>query len=418
MPDSTTIAYIVQIFPYRTETFISREVIALRKAGFNVITLANHAPKKDSINSDDWHLRENTAYVFPIGLQRVFMIIFAHLMWIITHFSAYIAALRHLLSEESQNPRVWLRNIMHFVGGVYLAWTIRNKGIEHLHAHYAINAASMALFMSILLEIPFSMTIHNIFFTDNLLMESKLDRAKFIACISGYSRDYLLNKYPEIKILGEKMQIIHCGIPLEKFPFLKSGINPHNPLQIFCACQLVERKGVRFLIEACNKLKQDNISFRCIIAGNGKELSTLKSLVLSFGLNEHIDFVGTYTQEDLLHYFEESVMFVLPCVVAQNGDRDGIPVVLMEAMAVGVPVISTHVSGIPELIESGENGLLVEQKDSEALAEAIKTLLYNPELRHILSQSAYTKVYAEYNMEITIQQLIQQFNKGYLADET
>lgn len=416
MPDFTTIAYVVQIFPYRTETFISREVKALSARGLNVITVANHAPDMDSISPEDMPLREQTDYVFPINPRRLLMIIFAHLTWIITNFPAYVYAMRLLFSEESKQPKVWLRNLMHFVGGVYLAWIVRKRGIQHLHAHYAINAASMALFMSILLDIPFSMTVHNILFTDRLLMKAKLKRAKFIACISHYSRDYILAEYLSIENLADKMPIVRCGLPLENFFLLKDSTELQNPPQILCASQLVERKGVRYLIEACNILKDDGYNFHCRIAGNGEELSALKNLAESLGLRENIEFVGTYTLDDLLRYFKEADILVLPCVVAQNGDRDGIPIVLMEAMAVGVPVISTSVSGIPELIESGHDGLLVEEKDAQSLAEAIKTLLQNPDLRTQFSQNAYTKIHDEYNMDISVQKLIDLFGRGAADD--
>ena len=300
---------------------------------------------------------------------------------------------------------------MHFQGAVYITYRIRNVEIDHFHAHFSNNATSLAMFMSILLYIPFSFTVHNNIFVDRLLLPAKLRNAKFIVCISKYSRDALLTDYSDNESTARKTHIIHCGIDPTGFPIKQDYSVKSKVPTILSASQLVERKGTLYLIEACAILKSRGFSFRCMIAGDGKEREFLELRVKELDLSPHVQFTGVYSQAELGTLFEKADIFVLPCIVASTGDRDGIPVVLMEAMQAGLPVISTGVSGISELIYSEHNGILVSEKDASSLADSIQHCLENQKLRQHLGKNAHETIVQDFNLQKTIQTLVTIYEK-------
>ena len=215
--------------------------------------------------------------------------------------------------------------------------------------------------------------------------------------ISEYSRDFLLNLYPG-ENLKEKFHIVHCGVSPEQFvPPACKELN--RPSLIFTISQLAERKGFPVLVEACQILAERGCDFHCIIAGDGPQLQ------------DKVQLMGTVFQEQLAHFFNRTDVFVLPCLTTGSGDVDGIPVVLMEAMAMELPVISTYVSGIPELITQGQSGLLVNEKDAPALADAIQCLLEDREHARKLGQNGRAKVVAEFNSKKSATQLAALFEK-------
>jgi colanic acid/amylovoran biosynthesis glycosyltransferase len=398
---SVKIAYVLQIFPYLTETFIYREILALREAGVPILTVANRPPSPNDLLEEAASLMDNTVYIFPLNAQKLFWMSFAFFYFALRHPRRFAQALKILFSERSKNPRVWMRNFMHLAGGFYLAWRLRDEGISHLHAHFSTNAASLACFVACLLDLPFSMTVHNEIFAERLLLDAKLRRAKFIACISDYSRNALIQDYPQIEIPA-KSQLVRCGVLPREL-----ALSRHAIPVILSAAQLVERKGTAYLIAACSILKQRGIVFHCIIAGDGEERPRLEAQAQNL---EEIRFVGAYQQGQIDALFAQADIFVLSCITSRNGDRDGIPVVLMEAMAAGLPVISTKVSGIPELIEADANGLLVEEKDAEALADAIERLLGDEGMYHRLRESAKETIATNFHLQTEAKALARLFH--------
>ncbi len=377
-----------------------REILALREAGLNLITVANRPPAPEHLPPDVAWLQANTHYIFPLNSRKFTVMFFAQIFFLFRHTRRYIKAISILLSERSNNPGIWRRNLMHFIGATYLAWELRNEQVTHLHAHFSTNAASLACFVSILLNIPFSMTIHNEIFAERLLLPAKLRRSQFIVCISEYSRQALIHDYPKIALMS-KIPIIHCGV----LP-TSHETKRHSIPTILSAAQLVKRKGTIYLVEACHILKERGLTFRCIIAGDGEERAKLEAKA-----GNEIIFLGRYHQSDLESIFTQADIFVLPCINSPSGDRDGIPVALMEAMSIGLPVISTTVSGIPELIDNEMDGLLVEEKNAEALADAIERLLTDNMLYERLRNAAKHKVETKFNLQVESQRLAALFNE-------
>jgi colanic acid/amylovoran biosynthesis glycosyltransferase len=354
---------------------------------------------------------DSSFYVFPISWPRFFA---AHLYFFFTRPVGYISTLLFVLTRRGESIKNRRRTFFHFFEAIYLALDAKREGIRHIHAHFTINAATIALIIARMLDISFSFTAHNTFFTDRPILKEKLKAAKFIIAISKYSRDFLLGLLPEEE-LKDRFHIVHCGVSPDDFLPPTHKATNQRPL-IFSLAQLVERKGLPVLIESCKILAERGCDFQCLIAGDGPQQSLLERLITEYQIQDKVQLIGIVFQEQLVDYLNKADMFVLPCLTARNGDRDGIPVVLMEAMAMEIPTISTCVSGIPELIEDGQSGLLVREKDAVDLADAMQRLLEDDELRGRLGKNGRQKVIQEFNIYENAAQLAALFGRYLNTD--
>jgi len=389
----TTLAYISQLLPNLTETFVYREIFALRERGFKVVPLSIHAPSIKHLSSEAHDLARETRYVFPINKRRLLT---SHAYYLQTRPHKYLPTLAYVLSRPNETRATRQRTLFHFGEAVYLASQVQRAGVQHVHAHFSVNACTIAFVLARLLDISFSFTIHNNIFTDQLIIREKIREAKFIAVISDYSRDFALNLVPTEPHLAQKFHKVHCGVSLAQFA---PRPTPTNKIPvIFSVAQFAERKGYPYLIEACRILHERGYDFECLIGGDGEQRPLLEKMIAEYQLQAKVKLLGVIYQEKLPDYLNQADMFVLPCITAANGDKDGVPVVLMEAMAREIPVISTTVSGIPELIDHEQNGLLVPEKDATAFANAMQQLLDKPELGPVWGQHGRQKIEREFNI--------------------
>jgi colanic acid/amylovoran biosynthesis glycosyltransferase len=400
------IAYILQSFPLLTETFVYREVLGLEREGFRVATFAIWKPDKKKLSQEARHLVDSSYYVFPISWPKFFK---AHFYFLCTRPCKYLGSLFFVLTRKGESAPNRRRTFFHFCEAVYLAMEMKNQGIGHNHAHFAINAATIALVVSRLLDITSSFTAHNNLFTDRVILKEKIRAARFIIAISEFTRRFLINLVPEDNI-DDKIHIVHCGLSLDDFSPPDQKLVNDVPVLLFVA-HLAERKGAPVLIEACRILAERGVAFRCIIVGDGPQRALVEQLVEQYALQEVVELTGVVFQEHLKEYLNRADVFVLPCVTASNGDIDGIPVVLMEAMAMEIATVSTYVSGIPELMEDGQSGLLVKEKDPVALADAMQHLLADSELRIKLGKSGRQKIIEEFNIDKNVAQLATLFER-------
>jgi colanic acid/amylovoran biosynthesis glycosyltransferase len=400
-----SIGYITQSFPGLTTTFIYREVFALRNSGFDVTTFSIRKPDVTGLSEESRGLMDSTHYALPLQPARF---LWAHIKATITSPIKYYSTFFMLMTMRGESFSNRRRTFFHFMEAINLLSSAQKAGIGHIHAHFSVNAATVALVFSRMLGISFSFTVHNNFFTDRIVLREKLNKARFIVAISEFSKQYLLDLFPDDDI-ADKFQIVHCGVSPEKF----NQANPpetDRPL-IYSVSQVVERKGYPYLIEACKILKERGCKFRCQIAGDGPELGLLKELIGKYNLQDDVELLGRVFQEDLIAQLNQAHIFALPCITAKNGDMDGVPVVLMESMSMGIPCISTFVSGIPELIENGE-GIVVEEKDITAFADGLQKLLEDKELRLLLGKAGQSKVQADYNIKDNVAKLCQLFERS------
>ncbi len=407
------IAYLDQTFPGLTTVY--REVVTLRGKGLNVHTLATWPPPIKNVSGEARELIEQTFYIFPLHWLAFLK---AHVTYLFTMPLVYLGALIFVITRPGQSLTKRRRSLLHFAQAVYLAVEIKKRGIGHIHVHFAGNAATLALVVERLTGVPFSFTAHAYdIFVDQVILKEKIEAARFIIAISEYNKRFLIEYAGQPEVAG-KIHVVHSGIPIADFSPGTHLLHSSAQLPLILAVgRLVEKKGFPFLIRACRRLRDQGYQARCVIIGSGPQEETLGRMIHDLGLADWVELAGWLDQAQVRTYLAEAAIFVLPCVVAANNDQDGIPAVLMEAMAMAKPCVSTTISGIPELIEAGHSGLLVPEKDEIALAGALSRLLDDPQLANRLAQAGQEKVQREFNLDNVADQLLHLFT-GQLTGKT
>lgn len=267
--------------------------------------------------------------------------------------------------------------------GAQLIAAARARGITHLHAHFAKLATGVAREAAAALSVPYSFTAHarDIFeqSVDPAKLAERVRDAAQVVTVSRFNVDYLAERH------GRRASLVYNGVPLEGFPYHSPEVR--EPV-VLAVGRLIEKKGFAVLVEACGRLAHEGVAFRCDIVGEGEERGALADRIASLGLGDRVRLLGARTPEQVQQHMRESAVLAVPCVVAGDGDRDGLPTVLLEAMALGTPCIGTDVTGIPEALTDDVTGLGVPQHDAAALAAAIRRLLSDGALRVRLAEAA------------------------------
>lgn len=370
------VAYLLDLFPVLSETFIVREILELKKRHINVLLFArvnatDIQKYSEVIHDDTKKLMNDVIYLSSLmkktKIQRWTALILLHAYFILVSPVRYVKTFGYAITKGG-------KIFNKFIFSLIYARELQKSGIDHMHVHFALHACTYALLISKITGIPYSFTVHahDIFIPDLAeLIEDKFNNAKFVVCISEFNKQYVLERFSSID--GNKIKVVHCGLDISAFnPAVKVRNSTFTMLSIG---RLVEHKGFKYLIEACKRIKEEKgIDFQCNIIGEGIERGNLEELISAYGLSDVVHLSGAMEQADVRKSLERADVFILPCVTENNGMQDGIPVVLMEAMAMGIPVISTIVSGVPELVQDG-SGILVEQRDSEELSTSIIKLM-------------------------------------------
>ena len=412
------IGYLAQVFPHLTMTFVYREVMSLREAGLPVPTFSIWQPEEEKLSADAKPLVESTYYIFPL---HILLFLRAHLFYALCRPHRYWQTLRFSFTAQHSSWHNRWRTVRHFAQALPLAAEVERRGIEHLHVHFALNATTLALFVARLADVTYSFTAHaNDIFCNPILLPEKIRGAKFIVAISEFNRRFLHDVVPTSETL-DKIHVIHCGIDTERFALPtpeERDAQPDGPPTIVAVGRLVEKKGFPYLVDACKLLVDRGYDFRCSIIGpEGPEQMRLEQMIAEHNLQEYVELKGVVFQEQMRKELSRATVVTLPCVVAQDNDMDGIPYSLMEGMAMGVPAVSTQVSGIPELIDGKTTGLLAPPRDAEALADAIAQLLDDPSLRQRLGQGGRKRVLSEFELEKNSREL-QTLFESYLVEPT
>lgn len=399
MNERGTLAYVSHYFPTLTQTFVYREIFALEALGWKVKPFAIRRPTK-GIHAEATEIAARTAYLVPLPPLRFLS---RQLALLARRPIRYLGLLLFLITRPGERLRSRLHALTHFFGGIHLAAEIREAGARHVHAHFGRNPATLAMVAARYLDIPFSMTIHaRDLFVDAALLRAKIDAARFVATISEYNRG-LLEGHASSPEAASKIHVIHCGIDPARFsPAGEEGRRRRAPgdRPLFLAVgRLVPKKGYRYLVEAAGILEERGVPVQVRIVGGGPDREELEERGRKLGLAGRLRLDGPMPQESILELLRQADAFVLPCVRAPDGDQDGIPVSLMEAMACEVPCVSTDLSGIPELIEDGAEGLLVPEKDPAALADALQRLAEDPDLGRRLGRAARAKVERAFTLD-------------------
>ncbi len=396
-----SLVYIIGRYPELTTTFIEREISVLRQLGYVEVQLVSirYPLTPGSISPEHQQIREDTLYLVPKKLLNFNFLAFVigNLYFIFLRPRIYFATLIYLVMHDHPSLKDQLKTILHFWQGVYASYLLRQRDFDHLHAHFIDRAVVVALVVGRLLGRPYSLTAHaSSIYRKRILIREKIINAKFVVTVSQHNKAHLLKTYPGLD--PEKIHVLHPWVNLSHF-------NPppnrptHERLHISSVGRLVEKKGHDYLIEACHLLQEQGLDFECRIIGSGPLKPELEKRVTQYDLKDRVYLMGGQPQSEVLRLLASwADVFALPCVVAQDGDRDGMPVSLAEAMAMELPVIATDIVGIGELVQPGV-GILVPERDAVALAEALQAIQSaSPSARAEMGRRGRALVDAEFNL--------------------
>ena len=395
------IAYLAGTLPRRSETFVYREIRALRQRGWNVYAASLHGP-----NAEDREACPDIA----TDLQVVYgpRTVWSATKELLSHPMRAVAIIGGALSDaccpgEKINASGRLKLLGQSIAALALANALRPRGVRHVHSHFAHAPATVGMYAARQLGVTFSFTGHaNDLFQRRSLLVKKLKRAAFVSCISQWHR----NLYREILSRPDDVyRVIRCGVDVDSWvPSPEATSVP--PLRVLTVCRLVEKKGVDTLLKALAELRrQYGMAWRLTIAGDGPQRESLHRLAKELGLTDPINWLGAVSNEQVPGLLKDTDLFALPCRTSSTGDRDGIPVVLMEAMACGVSVVSGDLPAIRELVQDRHSGRLVDGTDAPALAKVLAELAADSGLRARLASNGRRRVEEEFSLSANIDRL-------------
>ncbi len=410
-----TVVYVMKRYPRLSETFILNEIRAMERLGtrLHIYSLLPPEPPPHHPMVADVKAR---LHALPEQLRaKALVVASAHARMLAAAPLRYAGtALRALLwSAASTRPwSVWKQ----FARGGYLADTCRQAGIRHIHAHFANAPAAVAHFASLMAGVSFSFTAHakDLYLTRPRVIRRRARVATFVATCTAYNVRYL---HGLLRAGDDKVQLVYHGIDLSQFSAAAPvQAMPDAARLLLSVGRLVEKKGHDDLIAACAMLHERGRQFRCMIVGEGPLRQALQGQIDRLGLADVVALAGAMTHADLISLYARASVFALSPRITENGDRDGIPNVIAEAMAVGVPVVSTGVSGIPELVLDGHTGLLVPPNQPQRLAEAIERLFADPGQAATLASAARDRLTREFDLWTTTRKLHGLINKFACGD--
>ncbi len=403
-----TIAYLAPEIPALSATFVYEEMLGLEALGCSLLPITVHKPKQPAQGLDQLISRTYCLYD-----QAPFVIVFAGVFKLpflgFGAFRAFRLLLSDLASCGLHRLETW-KLAYQFLAAVKLAWLLKAKNCTHLHVHFAHVPSQIAMYASAMSGVPFTIMAHaNDIFERGLLLQQKAERAVKLVTISEFNLAYL----EKIGVAKDKLAIVRCGVsfpirPPER-PFEKKTCYRLGTLG-----RLVEKKGIDVLIRAIAELQDRPYKIELSIAGDGPLREELEALARVLNVAQYVKFEGSLTHGAVANWMRGLDAVVLACKKDKNGDMDGIPVVLMEAMSQSVPVISTRISGIPELVIHDHTGLLAEPDDYQDLAIQIDRLLESTELRERLVSEAAEHVQNEFGRDVNLGRLLSYFPKETL----
>lgn len=386
------VAYIINYFPNLIETMIYREVEALRDAGYHIHTFSIRRPDDTLIPADAQALAADTFYILPVSIPRL---VTRHLRALARYPKRYWQALFEVMNGTHVRLRDRVRTLCHFVEAVTVLPDMERLQLDHLHAHWAVGATTVAMVVSRFLDIPFTFTAHAYdIWREQLILPEKLRAAARTITCTGCNRQHLIDAYG-----GDpgKVRVVYHGLDLRRFQPRPRVAKP-APV-ILSVGRLVEQKGYDRLLRACAVLKSEGEPFECRIIGDGPLRGDLEALAGELRVDDRVHFLGKMFHDALLEEYATADLFALLCVPASDDDRDGIPNTLIEAMAMELPAVSTRFSGIPELVIDGESGLLVDTADHDGAVAALRALLRDADRRQRMGAAGRRYVCDSFNLD-------------------
>ena len=386
------------------QPWVGNELRIVTGAGIPVTVHAMRAPKQLHFESE-WaqRLARNSRVLYPLpAASMIFSAIAAPFLF----GRSWAVGLANALLGQRENMRARVSALAHFFVACHWARGLRKTQVSHIHSQWAYSSGTIGMYGSWLLGKSFSFTGHaSDLFRDRVALRDKIRRAEFIVCISEFHREFFLKEGAR----PEQLQIVYCGIDVEKM-FPSEEPRQDRPFTILSSGRLVEKKGFEYLIDACELLRREGRAFRCIIAGSGPLEATLRERVEQQNLGEFVQITGqALSQEAIPSFMHSGGAYVLACVWAKDGDVDGLPQMTMEAMACGLPAITTHLVGNPDLVVHEQTGLLVEPRDEKQLAKTIGRLMDEPQTATRLATAGRAWILKKFDIQTCLQPLIDRY---------
>lgn len=401
------IAYLSPSLPALSETFVYEEIHALERIGVAVLPISVRKPKQKI--PDQVELAHRTLHLYE---RNPLLTLLRSAIYIPLFGLKTLSALGHLWSDMAAVGFFRLMSwklAFQFVASARLAYILKQQNCTHLHVHFAHTPTQLAMYSAMLTGIPFTFTAHaNDIFAAGLLLPVKARRASHVITISEFNSKHLQS----LGILSKDISVVRCGVSFLNPPqnYLDKFCSSSKTIHIGSLGRLVEKKGFDVLIKAVADLNSNGHNVILHLAGDGPLEDALKSQTLSLGMSDRIIFEGALAHKAVAAWMQRMDIFALACKADIHGDMDGIPVVLMEAMSQFTPVVSTRISGIPELVRHNETGLVATPGDSHSLSLEIKRLLDSPDLRQQLATNAQSFVIDEFSQEVNIERLRKHFH--------
>ncbi len=399
------IGYILKTFPVLSQTFVLNEMRTLEALGVPIEIFSVLIPDPEDVEQQHngiGPLVERTIYWQRERAPR-WKVGRANAVLLARSGRRAYARARQAIEEARilQGQRAFAR---------FAAWAyeLQQRGVTHLHAHFATEGAAVARAFAALTGLPYSVTVHayDLFLYPDML-SAVLPDAAFVVTVSRYNKDYILNSCPDVD--PARIHVLHPWVDLETFQPVSL---PEGPLLVRSVGPPGEKKGHADLLEACRLLQEQGVDFTCRIIGEGPLREELEVRIAEHDLQDRVQLLGAQPHAVVRQALSECNVFALACVVAEDGDRDGMPVSLAEAMALGVPVVSTDIVGLPELVQDGA-GLLVPPRDAEALADALRRMSeMSPSARSEIGRRGRAVIEADFDLRRGVEKLAKLFESS------
>ena len=409
-PRDLTVAYVMSRFPKLTETFILQELVAMDRAGVRIELhpLLRQTGEPVQPAAEPWVER---AHYLPF-LSPAIVASQWHFLRDRRRRRRYVRAFVDMVAGAWRSPNFLVGGIGVFPKVAHAARQMQAEGVDHVHCHFANHPAMAGFLIHRLTGIPYSFTAHGSdLHVDRTMLPAKAREAAFVVTISEDNRRLIESTCRTVE--DGKVSVIRCGVDLDAFgPAVVDG---SGPLRIVAVGTLHEVKGQAHLIEACRLLDERGVAFTCRIIGDGPDRDALAGLIDAAGLGRRVVLAGRMTSDAVADELGSADVLVAPSVPTRTGKREGIPVVLMEAMAAGLPVVASRLSGIPELVTDASDGFLVPPGDDAAIADALERLARDPTLRRRLGAAGRATIERSFDVDRNAAQLIARIETSLVA---
>lgn len=385
------ISYLINQYPKVSHSFIRREILALERQGFNIQRIALRGWDEKLVDVQDIKERDNTQYVLQDSLTSL---IYAMVKAVIRSPAIFFSAVKLMINMARLSNKSLFYHIAYLAEACKIVSWLKAHQSQHIHAHFGTNSAEIAMLASKLSAIPYSFTVHGPEEFDKpqaIGLNTTIHHAKFVAAISSYGRSQLFRwaNFAD----WQKIKVVHCGLEAEFYNVAVCAMT--SKPRLVCVGRLCEQKGQMLLVEAAKKLADIGVNFELVLAGDGEMRNELEVLIAKSALQNQITITGWISSEAVRAHILDAQALVLPSFA------EGLPVVIMEAMSLRRPVISTYIAGIPELVKHGENGWLCVAGDIEDLTCTMHKALMAPVANlQAMGDAAFKRVIERHNIDI------------------